>query len=122
MRIAAKTLFAEEGTFPEEVLFLLSGSVLKESKIDQILGIRKTYFIDGSIFGETDLMKNRLRKESYSTVTDCYILRMPKAIFIELLSEFDDFNEEVSKIAKEREAIRVARYKAYRKMDERQHG
>ena len=53
-------------------------------------------------------MRNRPRKESYTAVTDCYILKLEKSIFNEIMEEFDDFNQEVTTIAKEREIIRIA--------------
>ena len=108
MHIAAQTCLAVEGELPREVYFLLTGCILKESSLEKKLGMKNTYLIEGSIFGETDVMKNRARVESYTAVTDCYILKLPKAVFGELLEEFDDFNQEVSTIAKERELIRMA--------------
>lgn len=33
MRLSANTKFADEGSYPEEVFFLLSGSVLKQSSL-----------------------------------------------------------------------------------------
>ena len=70
--------------------------------------------IEGSIFGETDLLKNRIRSESYTTVTDCYLLQIPKALFKEVLSEFDDFRLEVEAISKQREWMRLARIQAWK--------
>ena len=106
MRLSANTKFADEGSYPEEVFFLLSGSVLKESSLQNRLGLADTYLIEGSIFGETDLLKGRRRTESYSTVTDSYLLALPKDLFNEIMYEFDDFNEEVTNIAQEREVLR----------------
>ena len=76
--------------------------------------MKTTYLIEGSMFGETDVMKNRPRVESYTAVTECYILKLPKSVFIELLEEFDDFNQEISVIAKEREMLRMMKLKAYK--------
>ena len=70
------------------------------------LGLADTYLIEGSIFGETDLLKGRRRTESYSTVTSSYLLALPKDLFNEIMYEFDDFNEEVTNIAQEREVLR----------------
>ena len=114
MHIASQTCFAIEGEIPQEVYFLLTGCILKESNLEKKLGMKNTYLIEGSIFGETDVMKNRARVESYTTVSDSYILKLSKAVFGELLEEFDDFNQEVSKIAKEREVIRMTLVKAYK--------
>ena len=92
MHIHSQTCFAIEGEPPEDVYFLLTGCILKESSLEKQLGMRNTYLIEGSMFGETDVMKNRPRVESYTAVTECYTLKLPKAVFIELLEEFDDFN------------------------------
>ena len=108
MRIAAQTKFADENEAPSDVFFLLTGCILKESEIGKRLGIKKTYLIEGSIFGEGDVLCNRPRRESYTTITDCYVLKLSKDVFNEIMDEFDDFKAEVTTIAKEREIIRVA--------------
>ena len=54
-------------------------------------------------------MKNRVRSESYTTVTDSYLLRIPKTLFKEVLQEFDDFRFEVDAIIRQREWMRLAR-------------
>lgn len=92
--------------------FLLSGCILKESEIGKRLGIKNTYLIEGSIFGEGDVLRNRPRRESYTAITDCRVLKLNKDIFNEIMDEFDDFKAEVTTIAKEREIIRVAQKKA----------
>ena len=112
MRIAAQTRFADEREAPNDVYFLLTGCILKESEDSKRHGIKNTFLIEGSIFGEGDVMRNRPRKESYTAVTDCYILKLEKSIFNEIMEEFDDFNQEVTTIAKEREIIRIAQKKA----------
>lgn len=58
---------------------------MKDSKLNQLVGAQNSYLIEGSIFGETDLLKNRMRTESYTTVTDCYMLKITKALFKEVL-------------------------------------
>ena len=88
--------------------FLLSGCVLKENEESKMAGVKNTFLIEGSIFGEGDVMRNRPRKESYTAVTECYILKLKKEIFNEIMEEFDDFAAEVTTIAKEREIIRIA--------------
>ena len=92
MRIAPKTRFADEGEVPKDVYFLLSGCILKENEYSKKHGIKNTFLIEGSIFGEGDVMCNRPRKESYTTVNECYILKLKKSIFNEIMEEFDDFN------------------------------
>ena len=61
MCLAAYTCFVEEGSIPQAVYFLLSGSVMKDSKLNRLVGAQNSYLIEGSIFGETDLLKNRMR-------------------------------------------------------------
>lgn len=109
MRVAANTCLTEEGELPTEVYFLLSGCIMKESKLNKLVGAKNSYLIEGSIFGETDLLKNRLRTESYCSVTDCYLLKISKTLFKEVMQEFDDFSEEVHAISKQREWMRLAR-------------
>ena len=78
MRVSANTCFVEEGELPSSVYFLLSGSILKDSKLNREVGAINTYLIEGSIFGETDILKKRMRSESYTAVTDCYLLQISK--------------------------------------------
>ena len=114
MRLSANTCFVEEGSLPVAVYFLLSGSVMKESKLNRLVGAKNCYLIEGSIFGETDLLKNRIRTESYTTVTDSYLFRVPKALFKEVMDEFDDFRNEVELISRQREWTRLARIQAFK--------
>lgn len=88
--------------------FLLAGCILKENEESKKAGVKNTFLIEGSIFGEGDVMRNRPRKESYTAITDCYLLKLNKCVFNEIMEEFDDFNQEVTTIAKEREIIRIA--------------
>ena len=74
--------------------------------------MKNTYLIEGSIFGEGDVLRNRPRRESYTAITDCYVLKLEKNLFNEIMDEFDDFNMEVMTIAKEREVLRIAQKKA----------
>ena len=92
MRIAAQTRFADENEAPRDVYFLLTGCVLKESQLGKQLGMKNTYLIEGSIFGEGDVLRNRPRRESYTAITDCYVLKLEKNLFNEIMEEFDDFN------------------------------
>ena len=82
---------------------------MKDSQINRLVGAQNSYLIEGAIFGETDLLKNRLRTESYITVTDCYLLRIRKQLFKEVMYEFDDFRQEIEAISKQREWMRLAR-------------
>lgn len=79
-----------------------------------MVGANNQYLIEGSIFGETDLLKNRMRSESYITITDCYLFKVPKALFKEIMDEFDDFRSQVTSISKQREWMRLARIQAFK--------
>ena len=78
------------------------------------MGAQNSYLIEGSIFGETDLLKNRMRTESYLTVTDTYLLKIGKTLFKEVMNEFEDFREEIEAISKQRELMRLARIQAFK--------
>ena len=59
-------------------------------------------------------MKNRIRTESFTTVTDSYLFRVPKVLFKEVMDEFDDFRNEVELISRQREWTRLARIQAFK--------
>jgi len=73
MRIKNGTVFAKEGTYPQEVFFLLKGCVQCER--------HEKYYLEGTIFGETDIILRRNRSESYVAKSDCYILKLEETIF-----------------------------------------
>lgn len=68
---------------------------MRDSELNRFVGAQNTYLVEGSIFGETDLLKNRMRSESYIAVTECYLLILDKALFREMMNEFEEFREEV---------------------------
>jgi len=80
MNIKNGSLFAKEGNSANEVFFLISGCVECE--------IQKKYFLEGTVFGETDVVLNRNRSDSYKARGDCYILKLNKASFLQILDEF----------------------------------
>lgn len=55
-----------------------------------------------------------MRTESYITITDCYLFKVPKALFKEVMDEFDDFRSQVESISKQREWMRLARIQAFK--------
>lgn len=73
MRIKNGTIFAKEGQAPQEVYFLLKGCVLcvKQNK----------YYLEGTIFGEVEILLKRNRQESYQAKGDCYILKVERSLF-----------------------------------------
>jgi len=103
MRIRKGTKFIEEDQQPEEVFFLLTGAVLRQSKEEEKYNIKPTYLIEGSVFGEVDMLSNKPRKQSYTAVCDCYVLKLAKTAFRELLESFVDFRLQIYSIAQDRE-------------------
>lgn len=59
------------------------------------------------MFGETDVMMRRNRKESYISKSDCYILKLDASVFKQIYEEFEDFREDVQEIVAEREKRRI---------------
>jgi CRP-like cAMP-binding protein len=88
MSIKSGSIFCKEGTSSQEVFFLLRGHV-------EIVGQNKTY-VKGTIFGETDIiLKNRPRTYSYKARGNCYILKLDKLVFMQILDEFEDIRESI---------------------------
>ena len=87
---------------------------MRESTLNKEVGASSAYLVEGSIFGETDLLKNRMRTESYIAVSECYLLLIDKALFKEIMDEFEDFRAEVISISTQREWMRMARIQAYK--------
>ena len=99
MRIKAGTNFVEAGTKPLEVFFLLQGCVesLKNGK----------FYISGSMFGETDIIFQRDRLDTYQAKMDCHILRLHVTIFNQMLDEFEDIRDDFHMVAEQREQMRL---------------
>lgn len=99
MRIKAGTNFVEEKQKSNEVFFLLSGCVeaIKSQK----------FYANGAMFGELDIIFNRLRMDTYVTRMDCHILRLNRQFFEQILDEFDDIRNDIEAIAEQREQVRL---------------
>jgi CRP-like cAMP-binding protein len=106
MRIKEGTVFAQEGSNPDEVYFLLVGCVLRSSKDEEAQGLKPHYLIEGAMFGEKDMMLNRPLKESYTAMGNCYLLKVTRPLFKQLMEEFEDFRHEVVRIGRERERMK----------------
>jgi len=93
------TNLVEEGTRPSEVFFLLSGCVeaIKSGK----------YYGQGAMFGESDIIFNRERLDTYRSRMDCKLLRIHRTVFEQMMDEFDDFREDVELVAHQREEVRL---------------
>ncbi len=50
---------------------------------------------------------NRQRNDTYMARGDCYILKLDKQVFYQILDEFPDFKEDIDKIVGERERKRL---------------
>ena len=59
--------------------------------------------VEGTIFGEQDMIFNRIAQERFTAMADCFVLQVNKPLFKKLIEEFEDFRDEVFFIAKERE-------------------
>ena len=46
------------------------------------------FYLEGTIFGETDIILKRNRTDSYVAKGDCYILKLERTIFECILDEF----------------------------------
>lgn len=99
IKIKSGTTFVEQGTQPLEVYFLLSGCVEAHNS--------GKFFANGSMFGEGDIIFDRLRIDTYSTRMDCHILRLKRDIFEQILDDFDDIKEDIENIAGQREEERL---------------
>ena len=95
MSIKGMTVFSRQDTTASEVFFLLKGCVECVSQ--------NKYYLEGTIFGETDIVMNRLRTDTYMSRGDCYILKLDKQVFYQIMDEFPEFKEDIDKIVAERE-------------------
>lgn len=99
MSIKSMTIFAKIDSTASEVFFLLKGCVecVNQNK----------YYLEGTIFGETDIVMNRPRLDTYMARGDCYILKLEKGVFLQIMEEFPDFKDDIDKIVAEREKKRL---------------
>ena len=87
MSLKSGSVFAREGTSPQEVFFLLKGCV-------ELVNQQK-FFLEGTMFGEVDIIMKRNRLDSYKARGDCYILKLNKAFFLHILNDFEDIREDI---------------------------
>jgi signal-transduction protein with cAMP-binding, CBS, and nucleotidyltransferase domain len=99
MSIKGMTVFSRQDTTASEVFFLLKGCVECVSQ--------NKYYLEGTIFGETDIVMNRLRNDTYMARGDCYILKLDKQVFHQIMDEFPEFKDDIDKIVAEREKKRL---------------
>lgn len=85
----------ETGSLALEVFILLRGCVECKNS--------GKVFWEGTMFGETDIIFDRKRLETYISVTDCHVLRIRRPQFETILNEVDDFRIDVESMADQRE-------------------
>eukprot|EP00347_Sterkiella_histriomuscorum_P012789 403367218 len=99
MRIKNGTIFAKEGQCPQEVFFLLKGCILCQKQ--------NKYYLEGAIFGEVEILLKKNRIESYVAKSDCYLLKLDRSIFEQILEEFPKIREEIQIMVVQREKNRI---------------
>ena len=104
LKVKAGTLLLEIGCQPNEVYFLVNGCILIESEQKQL---QPHYFIEGAVFGEKDILQDKMSTETYRAMCDCFLLYLPKQSFMAILSEFPDFRDDILAIARARERHRI---------------
>ena len=81
------------------MFFLLKGCVECEKQ--------NKFYLEGTVFGESDIVLKRNRLYSYITKCDCYMLKLERGVFEQMMEEFSEFREEIHQIIAEREHQRV---------------
>lgn len=60
------------------------------------------------MFGEVDIIfKRKNRLDSYKARGDCYVLKIDRAYFLQIVGEFEDIRQDVHKMVFEREFKRL---------------
>lgn len=57
------------------------------------------FYTNGAMFGETDIIFNRQRLDTYLARMDCYMLRISLDNFLQILDEFEDLRNDIEAIA-----------------------
>ncbi len=104
LKIKSGTVLLEIGCQPNEVYFLVNGCILIEPEHKQL---QSHYFIEGAVFGEKDILQDKLSTETYKALCDCFLLYLSKESFFTLLFEFPDFRNDIMDIARAREKYRI---------------
>lgn len=107
MRIKSGTVLCKEGCHLDEIFLLLSGCVFRESEKETKMGLPPHYMIEGTVFGEREVMFDRECSATYTALCNCYILKITKKSFMNLMDSCEPFRNEIVKIAREREKIRL---------------
>lgn len=99
MKFSQGTLILKQKTKAEEIIFLLSGTIINEQT--------ERVFSVGAMLGETDIYFKRDRIENYRALTKVYLLKYDKVVFESILENFPEIKYEVEDLANEREKIRI---------------
>lgn len=51
--------------------------------------------MEGDIFGEVEIVLRRNRIDTYIAKTDCYILKLGRDIFEEIMEDIHEFRDEI---------------------------
>lgn len=73
MRFEKHTIIFEAGSRPNEVCFVMSGIVLN-------IYTGRTFNV-GSMFGESDVIFKRERKDTFVAESECYLLKYDRIMF-----------------------------------------
>jgi CRP-like cAMP-binding protein len=89
------TIIIKEGSIALEIYFLLRGCIKRStySKNVELENPAPHYLIEGTIFGEQDMIFNRMTQERFTAMADCFVLQVKKPLFKTLIEEFEDFRD-----------------------------
>lgn len=107
MRVKNGTILCQEGCHLDELFLLLTGCVYRESEAEKKLGLPAHYLIEGTIFGEKEVLFDRECSATYTALCDCYILKITKKSFLSLMDTCETFRNEIVNLARGREKIRL---------------
>lgn len=79
----------------------------RESEQEKQSGLPPHYLIEGTIFGEREVLFDRDCTATYTALCDCYILKITKKSFLSLMDSCETFRIEIVKLARGREKIRL---------------
>jgi len=107
IKIKQGTVLCNEGCHLDEIFLLLSGCVYRDSVREKKAGLPPHYLIEGTIFGEREVMCDVECNATYTALSDCTILLINKKGFMNLMDHCENFTNDIVKIAREREKTRL---------------
>jgi CRP-like cAMP-binding protein len=103
----ANDVLLEEGKKGEGLYILLTGT-LEVTKVKDGAPVQIAELVAGDMFGEISLLTNRPTVATVRAVTDCFVLRLSKKNFDELIMTHPQVLELVSQISDERQTENTA--------------